>query len=324
MSAAQVTEQIRAIPRLIEQSLSALSNPRIATQETHRAAVANLEKYEAALELPSQSSARFNDRIAAVMDAAERIACEALPPVSRQKENLTDAHLEEAISQLTSVNEKLTWLVTILNDDALAALRQTSMHGESSASRETPHDAVVSQQIYLFSVAPCDGTIVDELTTRLGDRAASQLVETWRNRDLLALMLEKETEIAVFSDSNSMARNEYYDEPGERVTQEEYLKSAGYTFASEAAAIALCARLVEKASKLGVNLKGEPVDWLHSEADKLSQLSEADAALLTRLKLGVMRTRSGALGIDASGHLRAFSYFPEGASTNAWAFGEKL
>jgi hypothetical protein len=71
-------------------------------------------------------------------------------------------------------------------------------------------------------VAPCEGTIGDELTILLGERAAGQLVETWRNRSLLDLSLETGAEIAMFSGSNNMARNEYYDEPGERITQEEH------------------------------------------------------------------------------------------------------
>jgi hypothetical protein len=141
---------------------------------------------------------------------------------------------------------------------------------------------------------------------------------------LLDLTLEKEAEITIFTRSNRMARNQYYDEPGERVTQEDYLKSAGCSFAREAAAILLCARLVEKARGLGLDLSGEPADWFHSQRDTVHILSNEERDLLTRLKFGVMRTQSGAVGIDASGHLRAFSFFPEDACPNAWVLAEKM
>lgn len=227
MSAPQVTTQIRAVPGLIEASLTALRNPNVATQETHNAAVAKLENYETALEIASRSSATFTQRIAAVTYAAEKIAQEALPPAGLYQENLTGRGLEVVISQLTSVNEKLTRLLSILNDEALATLRQTMMSPGSSALIENHPGSLVSQRTYLFSVAPCEGTIGDELTILLGERAAGQLVETWRNRSLLDLSLETGAEIAMFSGSNNMASNEYYDEPGERITQEEHLQSAG-------------------------------------------------------------------------------------------------
>jgi hypothetical protein len=192
------------------------------------------------------------------------------------------------------------------------------------APLENCYESLVSQENYLFSVAPSHGTIGEELRTRLGDRAAEQLVETWRNTSLLGLSLETETEITVFTRSNRMARNQYYDGPGERATQEDYLKSAGCAFAREAAAILLCARLVEKAYGHGVDLSGEPAAWFHSQGDALHTLSNEERDLLTRLKFGVMRTQAGALGIDASGQLRAFSFFPDDACPNAWALAEKM
>jgi hypothetical protein len=135
--------------------------------------------------------------------------------------------------------------------------------------------------------------------------------------------LEQEAEITVFTGSNRMARN-YYDEPSERVIQEDYLKSAACAFASEAAAILLCARLVEKARGLGLDLSRQPATWFHSQSNALRVLSNEERDLLTRLKFGVMRTQSGAVGIDASGHLRGFSFFPQDACPNAWALAEKM
>lgn len=146
------------------------------------------------------------------------------------------------------------------------------------APLENCYESLVSQENYLFSVAPSHGTIGEELRTRLGDRAAEQLVETWRNTSLLGLSLETETEITVFTRSNRMARNQYYDGPGERATQEDYLKSAGCAFAREAAAILLCAR---------VSKRPMVTAWIYPESLPLGSIARGTHYILYQMKRGI-------------------------------------
>lgn len=69
-------------------------------------------------------------------------------------------------------------IATGLVEDALSALRNPL---EASCER------LATQRDYVISVAPSNGTLGKELRARLGETAAEQLVETWRNRSLLDL-----------------------------------------------------------------------------------------------------------------------------------------
>jgi hypothetical protein len=152
-------------------------------------------------------------------------------------------------------------------------------------------------------VEPSKGTVLEELTTLLGQKAAKQLAADWGNRCDLNQKLEA-TEVALFPDSNNKARNRDYADRGDKTTQEEDFQATVHQFAADLAATLLCARIFKKAQD------SEP-------------LSEGEQDLYQKLKDGVLRSCSGALVMYGVGSLRANLFF-DNRHSRSWALGSPL
>ena len=129
------------------------------------------------------------------------------------------------------------------------------------------------------------------------------------------------SELVHFKDSNNKARNRDYAVPGAKTTQEEDFQATGNTFADDRVAVLFCARLVNKAWGLGLDLAEGPGHWESSQANIFNQLSEGEREILKQLRVGLIRTCSGALVIDAFGRLRADPFSGGHSVPAGWAFG---
>jgi len=157
---------------------------------------------------------------------------------------------------------------------------------------------------YLFSVAASKGIVLDELEMLLGEEAATLLVIDWGDRCNLNQKLQA-TEVSLYLDSNNKARNRDYAPSDDKTTQEEDFTATKHQFAADLAATLLCARIVKKARV------DEP-------------LSEGERDLYQKLKVGVLRSCSGALVIIDNGRLRADRFFFGNRSSADWALGSPL
>lgn len=105
--------------------------------------------------------------------------------------------------------------------------------------------------------------------------------------------------------SGIRTRNSDCAEGGAETTQEDDFKGVGLEFADDMQATIVCAILVKKARDAGLDLKEEAYSWEEKQSAAVNLLNESELELLTNLKDGVVRTRSGALDIDDLGCLRA-------------------
>ncbi len=128
-----------------------------------------------------------------------------------------------------------------------------------------PRKGLRFHQAYLFSVAHSEGTVRQELKQLLGQEPADRLAKDWGERCNLDLPL-KETQVALFLNSNYKARDPQYADRGDTTTQEEDFNFTGYDFASDVAATLLCARVYTKGTN-GIQLSKAEED-LHQKLKK--------------------------------------------------------
>ncbi len=217
--------------------------------------------------------------------------------------------IEQAIEQSRKALGIVKQLLAIVNDEALSTPPVTT----PATPAATPAGTYVElpdnrkgfgpHQAYLFSVEPSNGTVLEELTTLLGEKAAKQLAADCGDRCSLNQKLEA-TQVALFLDSNNKARNRDYADKGDKTTQEEDFTASKHQFATDLAATLLCARILKKAQG------SEP-------------LSEGEQDLYQKLKEGYLRSCSGALGIYDFGRLRA-GRFDGDRRPFHWALGSSL
>lgn len=297
------------IPVKIYESLSALTNSSEATQEAHSAALKKLGAYEQALGIAPKTSDTIGARLSAVQVAAEQVVTQVLPaPLSEeQRSSLSVQDLLQQATNLTTAIQKATQLQAIINEDHLANFKSdlaapppTGTSAELPDSRKDfgPHKA------YLFSVAPSKGPVMDELKELLGEKAAKLLAQDWGDRcDLNECF--KGGQVALFLDSNNKARSRQYAESGDKTTQADDFQATRHECAGDLATTLLCARICKKVR------------------DK-APLSDGEQQLYQKLKDGVLRSFSGALGIIVSGRLRASVLFYDSRDSSGWALGSPL
>ena len=187
--------------------------------------------------------------------------------------------------------------------DALPAPKITATATGARADLPDSREGFAPHRAYHFTVAASKGTVLDELKTLLGEEAANCLATDWGGRCDLNQKLP-ETQVALFLDSNNKARNRDYADRGDKTTQGEGFEATGHQFAGDLAATLLCARIFKKAQG------SEP-------------LSEGEQNLYQKLMDGVLRSCSGALGINAYGRLRA-NDFRAYRHSLFWALGSPL
>jgi hypothetical protein len=255
---------------------------RMATREEHRAYVEGL--------LAKEGNNTIND--------AEKNALKTY----RRRYVRDDAGGLGVVGRRVCASGPLWYLVVFRRYGALFV---RAHHDGLGAYVELPDDRTGfgPHRAFVFSVEPSKGTVLEELTTLLGQKAAKQLAADWGNRCYLNQKLEA-TEVALFLDSNNKARNRDYADRGDKTTQEEDFQATLHQFAADLAATLLCARIFKKAQG------SEP-------------LSEGEQDLYQKLKDGWLRSCSGALVIDDDGRLRA-SFFDERRYSDYWALGSPL
>ena len=154
---------------------------------------------------------------------------------------------------------------------------------------------------------PAGRDVREVLSELLGAEDAEKLIADWAAERVTISGLVPETSVAVFfPNSNSKTRE----------NQEADFKRAGLAgFADDVEATLVCAALVQKARDAGIDLRQCGSEW--QATDKLSN-QELD--LLTKLRDGLVRTSSGALGVDDNGRLRA-NYYCDYGYPYYWAAG---
>jgi hypothetical protein len=300
---------VQQLPAKIVESLSPLTKPSEATEETHAVAEKKLKAYEQALGITPKETDAFGTRVATVKTEAEQVCKQALPAprTEEQMSSMTTVHCREQVAKLETAIEKAEQLQGILNEEfpvnvkaALPEPTPTGTYAELPDSREGfgPHRA------YLFSVAPSNGTVMDELKELLGEQAAQQLADEWGDKCDLNRRFEG-GQVSLFLDSNNKARNRQFAETGAKTTQEEDFQATQHGFADDLAATLICARIYKKVM------------------DKVP-LSDGEQELYQKLMEGVLRSCSGALDIGDYGRLRANYFFVDGRFSISWALGSPL
>ncbi len=160
-----------------------------------------------------------------------------------------------------------------------------------------PHDAMV------FAVTlDREISVRNLLIEQSGQVDAELLMSDWGNRIDFEAMAPGESQAILLLDSKNIAYNRNCAEAGARTTQQEDLEAAGLVFGDDVQATIVCTALVKKANEAVARLTGEERD------------------LLTKLKTGVIRPRSGFLYVHDDGRLRA-DYFDGHRLADCWAFG---
>jgi hypothetical protein len=201
----------------------------------------------------------------------------------------------------------------------LLAVLSAGLSAELPDSRDsTPQTGLAPygpHKVYRFFVPAGKGTVVSQVRGLLTDEEVRSLT----NEFDLNSCLKGISELVHFRDSNNKARNRNSAVPRAKTTQEEDFEATGHTFADDRVAVLFCARLVNKARGLGLDLDKGPDHWKSRQSDKFKQLSEAEREILKQLRVGVIRTCSGVLSI-VDGRLRAYSH---GVFSDpyGWAFG---
>ena len=198
----------------------------------------------------------------------------------------------------------------------LSAGLSAELPDSRDGNRQTGQTPYGPHKVYRFFVPAGKGTVVSQVRGLLTDEEVSSLTSRFN----LNSCLKGTSELVHFRDSNYKARNRDFAAAGAKTTQEEDFKATGHTFADDRVAVLFCARLVNKARGLGLDLDKEPDHWESSQSDKFNQLSEAEREILKQLRVGVIRTCSGALDIDDNGRLRA-NYFGDISNPYVRAFG---
>jgi|GEM_PF-2652294 len=272
---------VQAIPGLMQESLSALSNSSKATKANVESTDQKLGQYEKALGITVVESATYGERIAAVAVIAAAAVTRALPAQfsHEYRATLSIEQLGQYSKDLTNALQLLTQLSSIIKDQQMAEPLSRATPEGVLVQYEDSRPGVAPHRAYVFRVEPSKGTVYEEIKELLGKEEADQLVQDWYGRCDLNQKLEVAIDVAIFLDSNNKHRK----------TQEDDFKAAGTSFSDDLALTLLSARKLRKARD------GE-------------QLSEAEKDLKQKQE-GVIRSCSGALGIDAYGRLRAYIFF---------------
>jgi hypothetical protein len=177
-------------------------------------------------------------------------------------------------------------------------------------------------KVYRFFVPAGKETVDSQVRDLLNKYEFNSLTSKFK----LNSRLKGGNELVHFKDSNNKARNRGYAEAGDKTTQDEDFQATGNTFADDRVAVLFCARLVNKARGLGLDLAEGPDHWESSQANIFNQLSEGEREILKQLRVGGIRTCSGALFIDGDGLLRAedfHGFFFDKGNPYRWAVGAR-
>lgn len=322
---------LQNITMKVSESLSALTNPTEATRASRGIAHVKLLAYERALGVPPIDSGDFEARIDAVTAAAELAVSQALPQFVSETQiaAATPEEQNDYASVLRAALDKVSRLSSIVNEEtfmipqpvlAAATIQGAYVRLPDNRTGFRAHPA------YLFLVEASKGTVLEELKGLLREKVLDRMVnDVADTADLNQPLMD--TQVALFLDSNGKARDWRRGSTFAKTTQEEDLAASGYTFASDLAAILLCARICRKAflaaGRYRSRLRFYDYPRYQEERYKtaLSHLSKGEQKLYAQLVYGrVVRSCSRAVGLGKKlDDLR--SYPEQGAACESWALG---
>jgi hypothetical protein len=141
---------VQAIPCLMQESLTALSNSSKATKDNVGCADQKLEQYEKALGITVMKSAKYGERIEAVIGAAAAAVTRALPAQCSHEEGapLSIEQLEQHSKELKNALELLTRLSSIINDQQIAEpLSRTLPQGVLVQYQDRPNLGQIASRV---------------------------------------------------------------------------------------------------------------------------------------------------------------------------------
>jgi hypothetical protein len=189
----------------------------------------------------------------------------------------------------------------------------TSIASPLESERQNYDDArpgVAPHPAINFSVAVNSDVVASAHLRELLGEDATVLMSDWGDRIDFTKYAPTSNKVTLLIDSNNK----------DRTTQDEDFKASGLEFADDLQATIVCATLVKKAKDAGLDLREVASSWKENQSEAISQLNEAELDLLTKLRDGVVRSRSGALAVDSDGRLRVFNDY-DGGYRNRLAFG---
>ena len=207
--------------------------------------------------------------------------------------------------------------------EALQCPKRDAITGQLQAAYQEYPDSrtgIAAHPAVCFDLQlPPGQSVAAFLQEQLGAADVQQLKEDWAARGVnLDYDAPLRSQAILFLDSNSKARNRQYAPRGAQTTQEEDFKSAALEgFANDVQMTLICAALVKKARDAGIDLTKNSEDW---DVAATGKLKPEELDLLAKLRDGLVRTSSGALGVDDDGRLRAFFYYAGGVP-GYWAAG---
>lgn len=233
----------------------------------------------------------------------------------------------EDISNLATGKKRADVALNALNEEVLspkqiAALRKllekyegtsTSIASPLESERQNYDDTrsgVAPHPAINFSVAVNSDVVAAAHLRELLGEDATVLMSDWGNRIDFTKNVPDSNKATLFKYSNNK----------NPTTQGEDFKASGLEFADDLQATIVCATLVKKAKDAGLDLSKDASSWKENQSEAISQLNEAELDLLTKLRDGLVRSRSGALYVRDFGRLRANDDY-DYSYPNLWAFG---
>ena len=157
---------------------------------------------------------------------------------------------------------------------------------------------------------PAGCEVQEVLSELLGAEEGQGLIAEWRSEGINLSGAVPEMAAAVFfPNSNNKTR---------RMQKADFKRVGLAGFADDVEATLVCAALVQKARDAGIDLRRGSREWQATD-----KLSDQELDLLSKLRDGFVRTRSGVLGVVDDGRLRADHCYDGGLSC-FWAAAAPL
>jgi len=210
------------------------------------------------------------------------------------------------IADLLKLAKKYESLPTSIS--IASPLESERQNYDDTRSGVAPHPAIN------FSVAVNSDVVAAALLKELLGEDATVLMSDWGNLIDFTKNAPDSNKATLLIDSNNK----------NRTTQGEDFKASGLEFADDLQATIVYATLVKKAKDAGLDLRDAASSWKNSwkanQLEAIRKLSSEELDLLTKLRDGIVRTRSRALYVDYNGRLRVIHYDDQGYPA-LWALG---
>ena len=160
------------------------------------------------------------------------------------------------------------------------------------------------------------------LKSLLGKENFEKLFQEWKecqNLDFNKIVCGR-INVILFTDSNNKAKNLDYVS-GHPRTQEEDFNKAGLEFADDLDSLVLCAVLIKKARRIGLDLSKEVDKWDRGFLLQSNKFNQEELDLLAKLRNGSVQSRSLGFFIDCDKGCFCIKDFCKYADNSTWALG---